>query len=273
MKVRCAILAAVAGVAVASSAQAAVSFTGNYSQNFDSIGPTGTAAPTDWVAGNVTANRSVDGGGVLTSQALVPDDGTNGVAANTQGTIGKNYNYGSLAAPSDRAIGSVPTTASFDRALQVALTNNTGGSISSLKIGYTGEQWRYGQGDSALAAENQGENLRVFYSTSVSSGWTSIGLNFGAPKLFDADRPGITDQTQLDGNAPANRTVLSTNFVLPSPLADGSSFYIRWLDWNENSTSDHGLAVDDVSVSVVPEPASLSLLSLAVLPLLRRRRD
>lgn len=220
MKVCYAALAAVAAMVVGTSLQAAVPFTGSYSQDFDSIGVAGTAAPTDWTAGALNASRQANGGGATDSRALIPDDGTNqGQAPGSQGTMGKNFNWGvaGVNPVTDRAIGAICTTSGFgDAILQVALTNNTGAPINSLQIGYTGEQWRYGQGDSASDPNNLGERLRVFYSTAPDSGWTSIGLDFQSPRLLDADRPSGTDYVALDGNDASNRAILSTNFTLPS---------------------------------------------------------
>ena len=285
MKIRYAALAAVAAMVVGTTAQAAIPFTGSYSENFDSIGVAGTAAPTDWTAGALNASRQANGGGATDSRALIPDDGTNGgQAPNSQGTMGKNFNYGvaGVGPVTDRAIGAICTTSGFgDAILQVALTNNTGAPITSLQIGYTGEQWRYGQGDSFKDPNNQGERLRVFYSTLPDSGWTSIGLDFQSPRLIDNtdpiagpvqdDRPSGTDYVALDGNDASNRTILSTTYTLPAPLADGGNFYIRWQDWNENTTADHGIAVDNVTIAV-PEPTSMAVLGLGALALIRRRR-
>lgn len=272
-------LACLLTLAVAATTANAATFNGLgvYSENFDSIGASGTAPPADWTAGVVSGSRNTTGGGAITSQALVSDNGSNGQPNGTGGTIGRSYNYGTTSA-SDRAIGFISTTnggSGFlggDHVLQVAIVNNTGAPINQMTIGYTGEQWRYGQ-DIATSAQGP-EKLRVYYSTSPNSGWVDITLDFIAPKQ---DLPGATpDFTPLDGNLAENRVVLSKMFNLPSPLANGSTFYLRWLDWNDDGTNDHGIAVDDFSVTVampeVPEPASLGMLAVGALALLRRRK-
>ena len=266
-------ISAAALLCAVSAASAAIPFTGSYSQNFDSIGPTGTAAPTDWTVGTLAAGstnaRQLNGGGAMTPRSLYVNDGTGGVANGQTAAVGRSFNLGASGA-ADRAIGAAGTTndgtdiQGGDRILQGAFTNSSGVSISSMTIGYTGEQWRFAQGTSSSGDES----IFLFYSTSPDSGWVSVGLDFVAPH----QKTGFTAHTALDGNAATNRIVLSKEFSLPQPLAAGGSFYLRWHDWNDNATSDHVLAVDDVSISaVVPEPASLSLLMVGGLLLGRRR--
>jgi hypothetical protein len=245
--------------AAASSAQAAAIFTaGIYSQDFNSMGIAGTAAPTDWLVGTLggTFNRVTDGGGTATSVALTVDNGSNG-------TAGLSFNFGTTG-DADRAVGNNPTTASGDRVIQLALNNNTGAPITDLIIGYTGEQWRQSQGISSSGVEK----LRLYYSLSPNSGWVSISsLDWTAPKQGAAN-------AALDGNAAANRNVLSATFTPGAAIPDATNFYLRWLDWNDNGTNDHGLAIDDVSITAVsaPEPSSLAFLALGGFALLRRRR-
>lgn len=262
------LLALIVPAVAASSANAAAIFTaGVYSQNFDSMGFTGassTTAPADWTVNLLTGNpsRVTNGGGLaLANLALVVDNGSDA-------TAGRSFNYGTTGS-SDRAIGNKPTTsASGDRIIQLTLNNNTGAPISTMTIGYTGEQWNLGQGTADMSDGSYPEKLRLYYSLSPSSGWVSVGLDWTAPIQALSGNP----QGARDGNAAANRTVLSTNFSPASPIAPGTDFYLRWLDWNEQGTNDHGLAIDDVSVSVVPEPASLGLLTLGALAMLNRRR-
>jgi hypothetical protein len=254
--------AAMAAVGLATwgvSSASAVPFTGSYSENFDSIGATGTAPPTGWTVGYIGATNQ-DGGGAVTSDPLVVDDGSND-------TVGLSFNYGTTGA-TDRAIGAMGTTnknglPNGDRVAQVELTNNTGAALTAVNVAYTGEQWRNNQGTASPGPEK----IRLYYSTSPSSGWQSLGSSFE----FTAPQNSTTESA-LDGNQPANRAAIAGQYTLPAPLADGSTFYLRWLDWNDLNTSDHGLAIDDVSVTAVPEPASAGLIGLAGLALAARRR-
>jgi hypothetical protein len=143
------------------------------------------------------------------------------------------------------------------------MTNNTAAPITELTIGYTGEQWRQSQG---VLGSSGVEKLRLFYSTSPSTGWVSVGLDWTAPKQGPAN-------AALDGNLAANRNVLTPVAFTPAiAIAPASTFYLRWQDWNENGTTDHGLAIDDVSVTITPEPTSFGLLAVGGLALLNRRR-
>jgi autotransporter-associated beta strand protein len=211
------------GVAFLSSdsAFAQISLNGSaYSQNFDSMGSAGTQPPSGWLAGSGTA---------ALTQAAALMVGT-GSASN-----GTNYNFGSSAA-TDRALGSVAAS-STQRNTEVRFVNNTGGFITAFTIDYTGEQWRCG-GTAAVA-----NSLTMQYSTDGTT-WVNMG------GTFDFTGPTITGPTAaMDGNLTANRTTGRGGVYTPaSPIANGATFYLRWADI-DNTSNDHGLAVDDFSIS------------------------
>ena len=141
--------------------------------------------------------------------------------------------------------------------MQVAIQNNTGGSLASIQLSYWGEQWRQSQGTSTSGPEM----VRVLASTTSSiSGFTYFpNLDFIAPKQLATDWP----VGGLDGNAAANRAFISGTITFPTAVPNGGTFYIRWHDWNDNGTSDHFLAIDDVRFEV-PEPGTVSLLLLGL---------
>lgn len=270
------LVGAAALLCIASAASAAISFTGSYSQNFDSMGSAGTAAPAEWGIYSLGSNMNANGGTGMALNAkttLAVDDGSNFGSPNGTATpTGNSFNYGTTGS-SERALGNIPTSAySGDILIQAAFTNNTGSAINALNIGYTGEQWRFNQATSSSGLEGI---ALYFSSTSATAGFTAVGtaFDFVAPNqtVAQSGLPGA--YRPLDGNAAANRVVLSGTYTLPSSLADGSTFYLRWFDRNEGATTDHGLAIDDVSVSLVPEPASLSVLMLGGLLLGRRRHN
>ena len=166
-----------------------------------------------------------------------------GSAANstyTAGTgssaTGDTYSFGATGS-SDRALGML-LTSSLVSTIGTVVTNTTGGAITSLAISYTGEQWR-------LGSANRTDQLTFGWSadaTGLGNGtWTGVNqLDFIAPNS------GPTTGA-LDGNAIANRTTLS--FAITGlNLANGSSLWLRWQDFNA-SGSDDGMAINDFSIS------------------------
>ena len=122
------------------------------------------------------------------------------------------------------------------------LTNDTGATIVSLAIAYTGEQWRLGQNTTGRAADRLDFQLSTG-ATSITTGtWTDHdGLDFSSPVVSGT-------VGALDGNSAANRTVLSST-ISGLNLANGSSVWIRWADTDLIPGADDGLSVDDLSVT------------------------
>jgi hypothetical protein len=240
-----------------------------YSENFDSMGSTGTTTPTGWTV-DLTANTAATGtstdapvntGTVVGSSATV-------VAGTGSLTTGGNYNFGVAGANpvTDRALGSL-ASANNQRDTYVSFTNNTGFSIVQFTLTYDGEQWRLGANPSAINI------FTLQYSATGASGsWVDLGnaFNFTSP---------ITSGTvgALDGNAAANRVSgIGSTYTPSSQIANGSSFYLRWADPDDGG-SDNALAIDNVNISfttVVPEPSAWILLTagLVILGFTQRRR-
>jgi hypothetical protein len=232
--------------------QAAISYTGGlYSQDFNIMGPTGTTTPTGWFVGS--------GPGIaVTGTTVTPDIGNN----TTPGHY--NYGVGGTNPVTDRALGS-KNDSGQQLDTEVDFVNNTGLTLTTFAINYTGEEWRNG-GSGNL------NSLILQYSPNGSS-WFALGpaFNFLSP---------INNlvATSLDGNAAPDRTVVPGGaFTLPFQIAPGTNFYLRFVDGDE-SGKDDGLAVDDFTFSargiLVPEPTSSALLALgAIGGLLAYRRQ
>jgi predicted extracellular nuclease/methionine-rich copper-binding protein CopC len=153
-------------------------------------------------------------------------------------TTGNTYSFGANLS-TERAFGTLQS-GSLTSTIGAEFNNASGGSISSLNIAYTGEQWRLGQ-----AART--DQLSFEYSldaTSLTTGtWTSVtNLNFVAP---------VTTGTAgaIDGNAVGNKTALAAT-ISGLSIAAGQTFWIRWLDFNATG-SDDGLAIDDFSLTAL----------------------
>ncbi|WP_392530961.1 Calx-beta domain-containing protein [Nostoc sp. C117] len=200
-----------------------VSFTGTYTQNFNTLNTAGTPA---WV------NDSTLSGWYSTRTTYSLGSGTN----NTGGL----YSFGTT---TERALGSVASGTTGNIYYGLRLQNNTGSPITKLQVNYTGEQWRNGGNTSQ-------QQLKFSYQTgstvtSLTTGtWTPVtSLDFTGP---------IANATagSLNGNQTANRTVITPVIVnLATPIANGEEIILRWEDIDDGG-NDHGLAIDDVSVKV-----------------------
>jgi hypothetical protein len=211
-----------------------ISYTGgNYIQNFDGMGPTGTTTPTGWFVGFGT-------GGASGGTTVTPDTGSS--------TIPDHYNYGvtGVNAVTDRALGSKNDSGN-QLDTEVDFLNNTNLALNFFTIGYTGEEWRDG-GSGNL-------NSLILQYSPDGLNWTPLGnaFNFLSP-INNAGFP-----TALDGNAAANRAVVGAGFSLSTPIVPGSAFFFRFADSDE-AGKDDGLAIDDFVFSAsglpVPEPST-----------------
>jgi len=175
---------------------------------------------------------------------------------------GRLYSYG-RAASTERALGSLGSGSTDSIVYGWRLKNNTGVTVTAVDISYTGEQWR--------RAANANVNKLVFYykvassitsidSTTIknltSNGYTNYSaLNFEGP---------ITGTTAsiLNGNDPANSKTISQSITVSIPA--GQEIMILWFD-DDDASNDHGLAIDDVSVTFSNQdktPPSISSVTL-----------
>ncbi|MEW5938178.1 MAG: ExeM/NucH family extracellular endonuclease [Chloroflexota bacterium] len=213
----------------------AISLTGaTYTQDFNTLATSGTTnstLPTDWYLSESGTSSRVNG-------QYAADTG----ASNT----GDTYSYGSSAS-SERAFGAL-LSGTISSIIGAQFVNNTGSTVTSLTVSYTGEQWRLG----ALARTDRIDFQYSLDATSLTTGaWTDVdSLDFTAP---------VTGPTTgaLDGNSAANRTAISYTITGLS-IANGATFWIRWTDYNASS-SDDGLAVDDFSISTSGGPVTPNL--------------
>lgn len=169
----------------------------------------------------------------------------------------------------DRALGSLTSDAVPTVLFGAEFQNTSSRDFTSLTISYTGEQWRQ-------AANSRLDTLYFTYSLDATSlldplaTWISVSLlDFISPQ---PRFPLLTflPATPLPGNLGINQSFQQAtlnNLLIPI----GSTFWIRFQDDNI-SGQDHGLAVDNFSLTAIPEPSSLLLLASAAFLLPRRRR-
>ncbi|MEO6252405.1 MAG: endonuclease [Ferruginibacter sp.] len=191
-----------------------------YTQDFNTLANAGTSSvvPTGWAF-------SESGGNTLYT-----------AGTGSSGT-GDTYSFGTTAA--DRAFGGL-LSGSLNPTIGASFKNNTGSTITSITINYTGEQWR-------LGATARVDRIDFQYSTdatSLSSGtWIDDNnLDFIAP---------VTAGTigALNGNTAANRTVIPAITINALSINPGAEFWIRWADLNA-SGADDGLGIDDFTINV-----------------------
>src|SRR5689334_24580582 len=116
-------LALAAGMTALAHAQ--VSYTGGtYTQDFDSMGSTGTTTPPGWFAG--TGNDTV---GAISTTAVTAGTGSS--------NVGGNYNFGVAGVNplTERALGSL-ASGSTQRDTEIHITNNTGFDITQFTLTY-----------------------------------------------------------------------------------------------------------------------------------------
>ena len=215
-----------------------------YTQNFDTLantGTTNTTLPTGWYLTEA-------GGGTRDLDDYGADTG----GSNT----GDTYSYG-LAAATERALGGLQS-GTLIPTIGAQFTNNTGSTITSLDIAYTGEQWRIGN-----TAAARDDRLDFQISTNATNlcgadSGTCVGTytDVNALDFTNLVKTAATAGA-LNGNLAANRAAIST--AIPGlNIPNGATFWIRWNDLNA-SGADDGLAVDDFSVTPNGAPPGVTL--------------
>jgi hypothetical protein len=202
-----------------------------YQENFNSLINTGTGT---WA----------DNSTIVGWYAQRTGTGTSIVANNGSGTGGNLYSYGT-GTDVDRALGSLGSgnAAAGSFAWGVAFQNTSGVPIAVTQIEYTGEQWRYSGTAAAqavtLSFQTSGSPITALDPGS-DSGWNALPAG-------DFSSPVISGTTgALDGNQSANRVPITLSTAIT--VQPNDYVVIRWRDIDHPS-SDHGLAIDDVSIT------------------------
>ena len=134
--------------------------------------------------------------------------------------------------------------------------NGTGTTVQSVTVQYAGEQWR----DSSLTGDTLAFSYQVGPTvTTLTGAFTPFpALNFVTPTNTGALAP-------VDGNAAANRTVVTSTIVVAIPA--GQEIMLRWEDIPEGVIFNQGIGIDDVSVTfgiLGPTAAGVSISGQAV---------
>lgn len=204
------------------SAQVVITSTATpYTQNFNTLITSGTSStlPAGWRLLETGTNANT---------TLAADNGAS--------NAGNTYSYGT-GTGTDRAFGTL-LSGSLTSTIGVQITNNTGATITSLTISYTGEQWRCG-------TASRTDQLDFQYSTTATSLSTGTWTDFNT---LDFVSPSTSSTGAKDGNAAANRTAKS-GVVTGLSIANGTTFWLRWSD-PDASGADDGLSIDDFSIQL-----------------------
>jgi len=201
-----------------------------YTENFDSLAQSGNSSttPTAWTRAETLSSANT----VYT-------------ANNGGSTTGDTYSYGTTS-QTDRALGGL-RTGSLAPTIGAYFKNDTGSTINSLTIAYTGEEWR-------LGTASRTDRLDFQYSTNATSLTTGTWTDDDA---LDFTTPNTTTTGAKDGNNATNRTAL-THTISGLSIATGATFWIRWTDFDA-SGADDGLAVDDFSITAGVNTPALTI--------------
>jgi hypothetical protein len=240
-----------------------------YTQDFDTLSAvttTTTVLPVAW-----TNDSTLPGWSLLTGAGNAAP--TYNVADGSSNT-GSFYSLGT-AGNAERALGGVasggtyfgsPASGTTAGYIALALTNNSGAALSGFTLGFAGEQWRNGGNTSA-----QTMSMQYGFGSSFAAvaSWVAPGgsFNWASPVV------GAT-AAAVDGNT-AGR-VSGLGGIVNTNWAAGDTLWLRWVE-NNDVGNDHGLAIDDIrlSVSAVPEADRAALLLAGLMAIgfvaLRRR--
>jgi hypothetical protein len=234
----------------AAPALAQVTLTGfaPYTQNFNTL-PTSTAQA-DFINNStlpgVYAQAMLTGYGAYPSgTAPVPYYGNDG----GQNTDANYYSFGT-AGSTDRALGGIATTyiangypLTGTGYVAMRFKNQTGRPIANLDVSYAMEQWyNSGKVDKAQVGFDYQVMSGAFTGSMEVGTWTSVpALGVAAPST-------ATTIASKNGNAPANRRVLSAT-LNGLNLAVGQEVVLRWKYVLNKDTNGNGLSVDDVTVT------------------------
>jgi hypothetical protein len=191
---------------------------GSYSQNFNTLSTT-TSTTIGWT------DDSTISGWYSNKVSYRASGGTD--------TTGSLYSFGA-SGDSDRALGAIASGTTGSVFWGVRLVNNTGSTLTSLNIAYTMEQWR--------AANTTAQTTNFQYKVGAAS-ISEAGYTGFAP--LDLVSVNNTTSGAVNGNSGTTLTQTLTGFS----VNNGEEIWLRWND-TDNTGTDHGLAIDDFSISV-----------------------
>jgi hypothetical protein len=229
------------GASAAAVSPSNISYTsGNYFQDFNTLPTSGTITTTGFGQGPYYLTSSPISATNTTGWQIAAITGTD-VRLITEagaGNSGSNYNYGSTSS-TDRAIGGLASS-SYLGSVGATFVNSSTVPLNKVTISYVGENWRRG-GSGSFNKMNFA--YKVGESSINATGFTAVpSLDFSTPT------PVTGTAAALDGNAAANRAVITSTFTLDNYWLPGQTLTIRWNDVDETGNDD-GMAIDSLTFS------------------------
>lgn len=220
---------------VAISAVAPPPPTFSYSQNFNSMGSSGQNPPAGWSIRNAVGSATTWSTSVPAANVagMVTVAGT--LLASNSPTAGniRGYNSSVSGSTSDRVLSTCPT-GNAGSAIQLQLSNTSGGPLVTLNLGYVIYR------DNASSGANELPGFWLFYSLDGGATWTNVAaLN---PVLSGTSGVVVP-------NTVGATTVPSTLIYLPSPWNAGATLLFRWVDDNANSFTDQVIGLNNVTLT------------------------
>lgn len=198
-----------------------------FTEDFDTLPSAGSTF--DWFDSDTIPGWYVDN---TTSNSFNPAKISHGSS-----TTGKLYSFGSVGS-TERALGSLSSSSVGGVYLGTKIINQTGTTINSFEVSYTGEQWR-----SSGAAE---QSMLFTYGVGAPSLQSGNYVNIAGGDFTSPTANAATGS--LDGNLAANRTAIGPLQVTGLDWKPNEAMWLRWFDPDHTGT-DHGLAIDDFSFS------------------------
>ena len=215
------------------AASAAVSYTGSaINQTF--TGYDGNSGPVGW-----------DASGFSAGAGFSENRGSSSGGVTTGGTYAFDIGSGNI------ALGVQPGGSDFTPGYyELQVTNDSGATVDTWSIAFK---------SFVFNDQSRANSFNFSYSTDGSS-YTPVAAG------------SFTSTAAADGS-PSWVSGVDYSDSISASVANGGSLYLRWTgDDSSGSGSRDEFALDDVSISAVPEPSSAALLGLGGLALVLRRR-
>lgn len=247
------LLTSIFAIVISLGAVSQVSITaanGTYTQDF------GTTDITTWT------DNSTFLGWYMEAQDETPIKWGGHLTVDGVGTLtntGGYYSYECTADPNDQKIGSRPSGGTDDIYIGVRFVNNSGQTIESIEVLYTGYQ---------LSLAQSGGNLNSLYfgyrisATPITDLQTGAYTNVAALDFDALQTSGACCSAQLSEFNCSESTTISSCIDLSIP--DGHEIMLRWEDVNDPA-NDHHLTIDDVTVLFAEDNACTLILPVELI--------